>query len=397
MSRLTIAAGLFFLLCVTGLAQEGQERERDNPDRPREKVRGARDRDTQDRRRSKLPGEKRVERMNQRVQELRLQLAGAKKQVDDPGEVEKLQEEIDRLTEEIVKLRASRRDRRAKTDWEAEYQNFLKENPGVKRAIENGRIAKEKVLAEIKDRAAEKAREAGEQDEQSLEREFQQLIKERPDLARQIKAGELEKEAVMQRLRIGRQRRRGQARDNQERPAARRGRVATPAQVAFRSKLGELVRAGKLTRADAGELYQIAFPENTRQNERRGGRGWSRLKENDADGDGKISKDEAPENIKRFFDRMDRNKDGFIEESEVGGRGRDREGAGARGRDRENFPARDREGARDRAGDRSGERPRRERRLPSREELIKRFDKDGDGKLNDDESRAALRALRDSR
>ncbi|MBB74752.1 MAG: hypothetical protein CMJ75_09585 [Planctomycetaceae bacterium] len=53
---------------------------------------------------------------------------------------------------------------------------------------------------------------------------------------------------------------------------------------------------------------------------RRGGRGWSRLKENDADGDGKISKDEAPENIKRFFDRMDKNKDGFIEESEVGGR-----------------------------------------------------------------------------
>ena len=196
----------------------------------------------------------------------------------------------------------------------------------------------------------------------------------------------------MQRLRIGRQRRRGQARDNQERPAARRGRVVTPAQVALRSKLGELVRAGKLTRADAGELYQIAFPENTRQNERRGGRGWSRLKENDADGDGKISKDEAPENIKRFFDRMDRNRDGFIEESEVGGRGPDREGARGRG----GAPARDREGARDRAGDRSGERPRRERRRPSREELLERFDKDGDGKLNDSESRAALRALRDA-
>ncbi len=392
MSRLTIAAGVCFLLCVTGLAQEGQERERDNPDGRREIVRGARDRDKQDRRRSKLPAEKRVELMNQRVQELRLQLAGAKKQADDPGEVEKLIEEIDRLTEAIVKLRASRRDRRTKTDWEAEYQKFLKENPGVKRAIENGRIAKEKVLAEIKDRAAEKAREAGEQDQQSLEREFQQLIKERPELARQIKAGELKKEAVMQRLRIGRQRRRGQARDNQERPAARRGRVVTPAQVALRSKLGELVRAGKLTRADAGELYQIAFPENTRQNQRRGGRGWSRLKENDADGDGKISKDEAPENIKRFFDRMDRNRDGFIEESEVGGRGPDREGARGRG----GAPARDREGARDRAGDRSGERPRRERRRPSREELLERFDKDGDGKLNDSESRAALRSLRDA-
>ena len=328
MPRLTIAAGFILLLCVTGLAQEREERERDNQDRPREKARGARERDNQDRPRSKVPG--------------------------------------------------ARRDRRKRVDWEAEYQKFLKENPGVKRAIENGRIAKEKVLAEIKDRAAEKAREAASEEEQILEREFQQLIKERPELAKDIKAGEIKKEAVMQRLRIGRQRRRGPARGDQERPAARRGRVVGAPQVALRSKLGELVRAGKLTRAEAGELYQIAFPENARQNERRGGRGWSRLQENDSDGDGKISKDEAPENIKRLFDRMDRNKDGFIEESEVGGRGRDREG----GRDRDR--------------DRSGERPRRERRRPSREELIKRFDKDGDGKLSDDESRAALRALRDS-
>ena len=102
MPRLTIAAGFILLLCVTGLAQEREERERDNQDRPREKARGARERDNQDRPRSKVPG--------------------------------------------------ARRDRRTRVDWEAEYQKFLKENPGVKRAIENGRIAKEKVLAEIKDR-----------------------------------------------------------------------------------------------------------------------------------------------------------------------------------------------------------------------------------------------------
>ena len=52
-----------------------------------------------------------------------------------------------------------------------------------------------------------------------------------------------------------------------------------------------------------------------------GGRGWSRLKENDADGDGKISKDEAPDNIKRFFDRLDKNGDGFIEEGELSSTG----------------------------------------------------------------------------
>ena len=52
-----------------------------------------------------------------------------------------------------------------------------------------------------------------------------------------------------------------------------------------------------------------------------GGRGWSRLKESDADGDGKISKDEAPDNIKRFFDRLDKNGDGFIEEGELSSTG----------------------------------------------------------------------------
>ena len=233
MTRLTIAAGLILMLCATGLAQEREERERDNQDRPREKARGARERDNQDRSRSKVPG--------------------------------------------------ARRDRRKRVDWEAEYQKFLKENPGVKRAVENGRIAKEKVLAEIKDRAAEKAREAASEEEQILEREFQQLIKERPGLAEQIKAGEIKKEAVMQRLRIGRQRRRGPARDDQERPAARRGRAVGPAQVALRSKLGELVRAGKLTRAEAGELYQIAFPENVRR-PARADRDGARDPEGDRDG-----------------------------------------------------------------------------------------------------------------
>ena len=53
----------------------------------------------------------------------------------------------------------------------------------------------------------------------------------------------------------------------------------------------------------------------------RGGRGWSRLKASDADGDGKISKDEAPDNIKRFFDRLDKNGDGFIEEGELSATG----------------------------------------------------------------------------
>ena len=37
----------------------------------------------------------------------------------------------------------------------------------------------------------------------------------------------------------------------------------------------------------------------------------------DKDGDGKMSKAEAPENVQAFFDRMDENKDGFITQAEA--------------------------------------------------------------------------------
>ena len=50
---------------------------------------------------------KRLEVINQRLQKLRLQVAGAKKQADEPGEVEKLQAEIDHLTREVTKLKTS--------------------------------------------------------------------------------------------------------------------------------------------------------------------------------------------------------------------------------------------------------------------------------------------------
>jgi collagen type III alpha len=42
-----------------------------------------------------------------------------------------------------------------------------------------------------------------------------------------------------------------------------------------------------------------------------------RLKEADKNGDGKISKDEAPDVLKERFDRIDANSDGFIDEAEM--------------------------------------------------------------------------------
>jgi Ca2+-binding EF-hand superfamily protein len=42
-----------------------------------------------------------------------------------------------------------------------------------------------------------------------------------------------------------------------------------------------------------------------------------RLKQADTNGDGKISKEEAPERLKENFDRLDANKDGFIDQTEA--------------------------------------------------------------------------------
>ena len=51
------------------------------------------------------------------------------------------------------------------------------------------------------------------------------------------------------------------------------------------------------------------------QSGQRGGRG--NLMKSDTDGDGKISKDEAPEWMRSRFDSMDADGDGFIDEAEI--------------------------------------------------------------------------------
>ena len=50
---------------------------------------------------------KRLETVRQRLQLLRQQLAGAKKQQDEPGEVERLRKEIAQLEAEAEKLKTS--------------------------------------------------------------------------------------------------------------------------------------------------------------------------------------------------------------------------------------------------------------------------------------------------
>jgi hypothetical protein len=50
---------------------------------------------------------KRLEVLHQRAQRLQQQLAGARRQVDDPEEVRRLQREVQQLHEEIERLKSS--------------------------------------------------------------------------------------------------------------------------------------------------------------------------------------------------------------------------------------------------------------------------------------------------
>jgi hypothetical protein len=51
---------------------------------------------------------KKLEVLRNRIQKLRQQLAGAKKQPDEPGEVERLEHEIASLEAEAAKLKAAK-------------------------------------------------------------------------------------------------------------------------------------------------------------------------------------------------------------------------------------------------------------------------------------------------
>ena len=48
---------------------------------------------------------KRIDLLNQRLQKLRQQLAGARKQMDDPADVDRLEREITQVTAELEKLK----------------------------------------------------------------------------------------------------------------------------------------------------------------------------------------------------------------------------------------------------------------------------------------------------
>lgn len=98
-----------------------------------------------------------------------------------------------------------------------------------------------------------------------------------------------------------------------------------------------------------------------------------RIMEADEDGDGKISKDEAPERLARGFDRMDSDDDGYLTSEEITVA---MKAMFQRGGDRPNRPG-------------SSEAGRGDDRRPDPEMFVKRMmqaDKDGDGKISKDEA-----------
>ncbi len=62
-----------------------------------------------------------------------------------------------------------------------------------------------------------------------------------------------------------------------------------------------------------------------------GGGGGGNAMRSDANGDGRISREEAPDKLKESFDRIDTNGDGFIDASELSARRKNREGGGGGG------------------------------------------------------------------
>jgi hypothetical protein len=50
---------------------------------------------------------KRIDLLNQRLQKLRQQLAGARKQPDEPGDVSRLEKEIAEVDAELTRLKAN--------------------------------------------------------------------------------------------------------------------------------------------------------------------------------------------------------------------------------------------------------------------------------------------------
>lgn len=148
-----------------------------------------------------------------------------------------------------------KQEKQDKTDWNKKYEEYLAKNPAIAKKVKSGEITKAQVLAGMKARVAEKAKS----EEEQLEEIYQQMLKDHPGLK------DAPKDRVMPRVKAMLAERRGEQAAEGGGAGRRRGRgeadELADRQKKFRAKIGELVRAGKITRREAGELWTLAFGE----------------------------------------------------------------------------------------------------------------------------------------
>ena len=136
-------------------------------------------------------------------------------------------------------------------DWDAKYEAYLKENSGVARAVDSGKITKEKVMAGIKARSGEKAPT----EEEQLEALYHKLLKDEPNLGRTPKVD------LMPRLK--RMLERGEGKNlRPEKTTRQRG-------MTFGLYFNNLIESGQVERSDKDMqlVFDIGASEISRQEE----------------------------------------------------------------------------------------------------------------------------------
>ncbi|HIN75258.1 MAG TPA: hypothetical protein EYM96_03610 [Rhodospirillales bacterium] len=138
-------------------------------------------------------------------------------------------------------------------DWDARYEAYLKENPGVAQAVRSGKISKENVIDSIKSLAGEKAPT----EEEQLEALHQRLVKDDPTLGRTPKA------ALMPRLKAMLARGEGK---NLRPEKSTRQRMMT-----FGLYLNGLIESGQVERFDKDlkKVHDVGVVEIQRQGQQK--------------------------------------------------------------------------------------------------------------------------------
>jgi hypothetical protein len=147
-------------------------------------------------------------------------------------------------------------------DWNANYEQFLRDNAGVKAKVDSGAITKEQVIAGMQARQKESRKD------NDLEAAYRMWLQRDAKLRKAIEDGNISKEDLMAKLehmvRAGKLP--WDDKKGVDKKRIRRDRNARRA--ALRKKLVEFVKAGKLSKKDLAMLLETAFPNDREEKNR---------------------------------------------------------------------------------------------------------------------------------